>query len=121
LRKISETFFPAGGCENVAENLPPARAANSPPSRPLTVRKNSIENFAETAGGMAAVSGTPGGGRLAEGVQPGRKIFNTLIKKSAARIEDRLKIFLSGAPVCRRKGAWRSADGGAGNRRSALR
>jgi len=49
------------------------------------------------------------------GVQPGRKIFNTLIKKGAARIEDRLKIFLSGAPVCRRKGVlavggWRGGE-----------
>jgi len=67
---------------------------------------------------MAAVSGTPGGGGLAVGVQPGRKIFNTLIKKGAARIEDRLKIFLSGARRLsdrREKWLWRSADGGEGN------
>jgi len=64
--------------------LPPARAANSPPFRPQLVRKSCIEKFRKTAGGMVAVSGTPGGGGLAVGVQPGRKIFNTLIKKGAA-------------------------------------
>ena len=62
---------------------------------------------------MVAVSGTPGGGGLAVGVQPGRKIFNTLIKKGAARIEDRLKIFLSGARrLSDRREDWRSAVGG---------
>jgi len=102
--------------DSYAKYLPPARSANSPPSRPQPVSKSCIENFTKTAGGMAAVSGTPGGGRLAVVGQPGRKIFNTLIKKGAARIEDRLKIFLSGA----RRLSDRRADGGEGNRRSAL-
>jgi len=63
----------AGGSDSFAKYLPPARFANSPLSRPQTVRKSCIENFAKTAGGMVAVSGTPGGGGLAVGVNPKEK------------------------------------------------
>ena len=81
---LAKPSFFAGGSDSFAKYLPPARAANSPPSRPQPIRKSYIENFTKTAGGMVAESGTPGGGGLAVGVQPGRKIFNTLIKKGAA-------------------------------------
>jgi len=84
---LTKSSFLAGGGDDFANYEPPARAANSPPSRPQPVRKSCIKNFTKNCGRNGGGERNAGGGGLAVGDQPEIKIFNTLIKKARQELK----------------------------------
>jgi len=79
--RLENPFFLAGGGENVAKYEPPARAANSPPSRPPTREKKLYRKLYENCGRDGGGERNAGWGRFGGGGLTRKKNLQHLNKK----------------------------------------